>query len=201
MTSYSRRTLLNTSPSIEQIIRNDLAAIIASAIDAKAMLGDGTGNTPVGIINAGAANPTLAGPTWAQVLAVIASIENANADLAGLGWALSPTAVAKLRSTNKVSGEPEHGFIMMEPGNLAGYPAVPTTALPTVSATPDTSTIIFGAWSQLLIGYWTGVDILLNPYEATAYAKGRVIVRAMRDVDVQVRHAASFAYAANLPVE
>jgi hypothetical protein len=62
-------------------------------------------------------------------------------------------------------------------------------------------TVIFGAWSQLLIGYWSGLDILVNPYETTAYARGRVLVRAMRDVDVAVRHAESFAYTDNMPVE
>jgi hypothetical protein len=41
----------------------------------------------------------------------------------------------------------------------------------------------------------------VNPYETTAYAKGRVMVRAMRDVDVAVRHAAAFAFADDLPVE
>jgi HK97 family phage major capsid protein len=46
MTSYSRRTLLNSSPGIEGIIRNDLAAVIANAADQKAMVGDGTRQYP-----------------------------------------------------------------------------------------------------------------------------------------------------------
>ena len=45
MTSYSRRTLINATPSVEQLVRNDLAQVIASAIDEKAIAGD----TPVGI--------------------------------------------------------------------------------------------------------------------------------------------------------
>jgi Phage capsid family len=69
MTSYSRRTLINAVPSIEAIVRRDLAAVIANAIDFAALLGPGTGDTPTGIIaEADVANPTLAGPTWAQVL-------------------------------------------------------------------------------------------------------------------------------------
>ena len=88
---------------------------------------------------------------------------------------------------------------MDEPGSLAGYPAASTTALRTGDS-PDESTIIFGAWNQLLIGYWSGIDLLLNPYEGTAYAKGRVLVRAMRDVDVQVRHPESFAFSDDLVV-
>ncbi|HWA00388.1 MAG TPA: phage major capsid protein [Caulobacterales bacterium] len=203
MTSFSRRTLINAAPSIEQLVRNDLAAVIAGAIDAKAMLGDGSSNTPTGIIHtSGVGNPTFAsGPTWAQVLAFIAAVEGADAALAGLGWAMSPKGASIFRGVTKVEDDAGAGFLMEAPNAMAGYPAATTSAIPTVSATPDTSTVIFGAWSQLLIGYWSGTDILVNPYETTAYAKGRVIVRAMRDVDVAVRNAAAFAYAADLPVE
>jgi hypothetical protein len=85
---------------------------------------------------------------------------------------------------------------------LAESTAFTTSAL---AGTPNDSpavpgTAIFGDWSSLLIGYWSGVDILINPYETTAYAKGRVLVRAMRDVDVQVRHPESFAFADDITV-
>jgi HK97 family phage major capsid protein len=200
MTSYSRRTLLNTSPSIEQIVRNDLSSIIAAAIDNKAMLGDGSSNTPTGIVNAGATSlPLSATPTWGQILAFLAEIQSEDADVDVLAWALHPAGAKLLRSTTKVSSDAGAGFLMDEPGTLAGYPAATTTALRGGNS-PDESTIIFGAWSQLLIGYWSGVDLLVNPYETTAYAKGRVLVRAMRDVDVQVRHAESFAFSDDLVV-
>jgi HK97 family phage major capsid protein len=201
MTSYSRRTLISAVPSIEQLVRADLAAVIAAAIDQKALLGDGTANTPLGIrYTPGVVDLPLSAPIWTNILAFPAAIEGADADLGNLGWAMSPAAAAILRGTLRVTSDAAGGFLMEAPGTMAGYPVVTTTALPTVAATPDTSTVIFGAWSQLLIGYWSGTDILLNPYETTAYAKGRVMVRAMRDVDVAVRHAESFAYADDLAV-
>ncbi|MCR4267090.1 phage major capsid protein [Nitratireductor sp. ZSWI3] len=200
MTSFSRRTMINAVPAIEQLVRRDLSAVIANAIDAAALLGDGTGNTPTGVANtAGVFAGTLATPAWAEVLAMIAGIQMDDADIGSMGWAMNANAVAKLRSTNKVSGEPEHGFLMMEPGNLAGYAVATSTALPG-DATPTPATVLFGAFSQLLIGYWSGTDILVNPYAETAYAKGRVMVRVMRDCDVQVRHAESFAVAEDLAV-
>jgi len=199
ITSFSRRAMLNAVPSVEALVRRDLAAVVANAIDLQAMTGDGSGNTPTGITNeSNVANPSLATPSWAAVLAFISEIQGDDADIGSMGWALSPAAVKKLRTTNKVSGEPEHGFIMPEPGNLAGYTAATTTAL-APAGSPSTATVIFGAWSQLLIGYWSGLDVLVNPYESTAYHRGRVLVRAMRDVDVGVRHGESFAYADNLP--
>jgi HK97 family phage major capsid protein len=202
MTSYSRRTLLNASPSIEQIIRNDLAAIIANAIDAKAMLGDGTSNTPTGIVNSGAqeiaASTSL---SWEEVLQFIASVEGDNALMGSLGWAINPHVKTKLRSTTKVTSDAGAGFVMDDPNSLAGYPAVATSALPgnPPGSTPTIAgSLIFGDWTSLMIGSWTGVDILVNPYETTAYAKGRVLVRALKDVDVQVRHVESFAFANDL---
>lgn len=204
ITSYSRRTLINAVPSIENIVRRDLAAVVANAIDLAAVTGDGSSNTPVGVVNHDDAHElTLATPSWAEVLEFIASIQTADADLGTLGWTMTPRAVAKLRGTNKVTDEAEHGFLMMEPGNLAGYPAVSTTAMPSATGgDPEatTTTVVFGAWSQLLIGYWSATDILVNPYEGTAYSRGRVLVRAMRDVDVAVRHGESFAYADDLDV-
>lgn len=198
VTSYSRRTLINAVPAIENIVRNDLSSIIANAIDLEAMIGDGSGDTPTGVINAGATPLTLATPTWAQVLAFIATVQGANADIGGLGWAMAPDAIAKLRGTQKLSAT-DSVMLMEEATALAGYPVESTTAL-TAGDSPDKTRVIFGAWSQLLVAYWSGTDILVNPYESTAYLRGRVLMRAMRDVDVAVRHAASFAYALDLPV-
>ena len=196
MTSISRRTLINAVPSIEQIVRNDLANVIASEIDYQAIMGDGTGNTPTGVANvAGTQTASLTTPSWAEVLAFISAIQTDNADLGSLGWAMNPAAVAKLRGTIKATGEGA-GFLMDSPNDLAGYPVATTSAIP--SASGPITTAIFGAWNQLIIAYWSGVDILANPFEATVYAKGRVKLRVMRDVDVKVRHAEAFAVADDL---
>jgi HK97 family phage major capsid protein len=199
MTSYSRRTLLNASPSIEQIVRNDLAQIIANAIDGKAIAGDGSSNTPTGILSTSGIGAVAIGtnggpPTWAAVLALIAELETDNAE--GRAFLTNPKVVKKARGTVKVAST-DSVMIQEAPNMLAGYPLASTNAVPsdlTKGTAEDVcSALIFGNFSDLLIGYWTGVDILLNPYETTAYAKGRVLVRAMRDVDVQVRRAVSFA--------
>ncbi|MBX6376547.1 MAG: phage major capsid protein [Acetobacteraceae bacterium] len=52
--------------------------------------------------------------------------------------------------------------------------------------------LIYGDWSELLIGVWSELDILVNPYESTAYSKGNVVIRAMATVDVAVRHPKAF---------
>jgi hypothetical protein len=197
MTSYSRRTLINAVPSIEEIVRRDLAAVIARAIDFAALMGDGTGNTPTGVrFETDVNNLTLAGPTWVQLLDFPAQVQNDNADLGSFGWVMSPLALKKFRGTLKTVGDTSSNFLMVEPGALLGYPVAITTAIPATT----TTNVIFGVWSQLLIGYWSGLEVLVNPYAETAYARGRVMVRAMRDVDVAVRHGQAFAFGEDLPI-
>ncbi len=161
------------------------------------MIGDGSSNTPTGVVHATGANDltSVTGPTWDEVLQFIAMVDADNALDGSLGWAANPYVVKKLRST-LVAASTDSRMIMEGPNQLAGYPASSTSALPGVAgmSPDDTSYLIFGDWSQLLIGSWTGVDLLANPFETTAYLKGRVLLRAMKDCDVQVRHGEAFAY-------
>jgi HK97 family phage major capsid protein len=121
-----------------------------------------------------------------------------NADIGSLGWALAPDAVAKLRSTVRFATT-DSMALMETASTMAGYPVAISTSL-TAADTSTATVVLFGAWSQLLVGYWSGTDILVNPYADSAYQRGRVLVRAMRDCDVAVRHAQSFAVSTNLPV-
>ena len=102
ITSYTRRTIINALPSIEAIVRRDLAETIARAIDFQCLYGDGTGATPLGVRNTpGVHDLTLAGPTWAQVLAFPATIQSDDAEVGSMAWVMSPAAVAMLRATVK----------------------------------------------------------------------------------------------------
>jgi hypothetical protein len=85
------------------------------------------------------------------------------------------------------------------PNDLLGYPALSTTSLPDSLGSPAPGSAIFGNWADLLIGYWSGIDILANPYGSTQYAKGNVQVRALLTADVAVRHIESFAAAIDVP--
>ncbi len=198
ITEFSRNMLLQSTPDIEQLIRRDFAGVLAEALDKAALVGGGS-NEPDGLIAAGIDDSvSMATPTWAKVLDLINLVEEANA--MGNGFVMRPLVAKKLRSTPKVAST-DSVMIMESPDNLAGYPVSRTTQVPIVDATPDTTTIIFGQWSDLLIGYWSAFDLLVNPYEATAYSKGNVSVRGMLTADIAVRHLESFAAAVDFPAE
>ncbi len=202
MVQYSRRMLINAVPAVESLVRRDLANVLATEIDNQAINGDGTGNVPTGIRSVSGTTPISHGtnggaPTWAKVLEFIASMQNDNALMGSLGWLTSPNVVKKLRDTVRVAST-DSRFIMEEPGNLAGYALRQSTHVPdnlTKGTGTNLSALIFGNWADLLIGYWSAVDILVNPYHTDVYAKGGVLINALQDCDVQVRHPESFAVA------
>jgi HK97 family phage major capsid protein len=206
--SYTRRLLINAVPSIENIVRNDLASVVANAIDLAALVGLGASNQPKGVTKQdGVHEIAMTEPlyeVWEKILSFIANIQHSDAEIGSLAWVMNAWAVKKLRSTTKVTDDAVTGWVMQNANSLADYPAAVTSALPGTPGDPNATptpieavpaTIIFGAWSQLLVGYWSGTDILVNPYETTAYQKGRVLVRVMRDCDVAVRHPEAFAFA------
>jgi len=196
-TEFSRNMLLQSSPDIEELIRSDFAALLAEAIDKAAIKGGGA-NEPVGILAQSGLNDSIsmATPTWAKTLELIAAIQNANAE--GTAWLTNPTVVKKLRSTLKVTGDAAAGFIMEGPTTLAGYNAAVTTLAQANGDSPAGNPLIFGNWGDLLVGYWSAFDLLVNPYESTAFSKGNVQVRGIITADVDVRHIESFAAATDI---
>lgn len=196
---FSRNMLLQTSPDIEQLLRMDMAAIIAAGIDKVAVNGGGA-NEPVGILQTAGIGVVALGvdgaaPTWASVLSLIETAQLADAPTAAAGFITTHKAVRKMRSTVKVATT-DSVMIQEEPKALAGYPLAASNNVPsnlTKGVGTNLSALIFGDLSELLIGLWSELDILVNPFESTAYSKGNVQVRAMATLDVKLRHAASFA--------
>jgi HK97 family phage major capsid protein len=58
--------------------------------------------------------------------------------------------------------------------------------------------LVYGDWSDFLIGIWSQIDVLVNPFAQSAYEKGNVLVRSMATVDFGVRRPASFVKATGI---
>ena len=154
---------------------------------------------PVGILATSGIGNVAGGtnglaPTWANVIALTAAVEQA--DATGAGFLTNYKATAKMRTTVKVAST-DSVMIMEGRDSLAGYPLVATSLVPSTltkgTASGVCSALIFGNFGDLLVGYWSELDILVNPYESTAYSKGNVQIRGFITMDVKLRHVASFA--------
>lgn len=203
-TDYSRRLLLQSSIDVEAFVRMDLATIIGLAIQLAAINGAGASNEPTGILNTSGIGSVAGGtngaaPTYDHMVDLESAVAIANADAGNLAYLTNAKVRGKLRKTQEfasTNGRPvwtsgaERGI-----GEVLGYDAVVTNSVPSDldkgTATDVCSAILFGNWSELLIGMWGGLDVMLDPYTGATAGTKRVV--ALQDVDIAVRHAASFA--------
>ena len=198
MTDYSRKLLLQSSIGIEQFVRNDLATVIALELDRAGINGSGSGAEPTGILGTSGIGDTAGGtnglaPAWAHVVDIKSDVAVANAKRGSLRWLLNSATIGKLEKTEKASSTAQ--FLYDEgTGRLAGFPVIESNQVPSnisKGTGSNLSALLFGNFADLIIGMWGGLDLLVDPY--TGGASGTVRVIAHQDVDVAVRHAASFS--------
>ena len=191
LAEMSRQLIQQSSPGIEQLLRDDMAYALAQAIDGAMILGGGT-SEPDGILSTtGVQTASLATLGWAGILAMLEKIELINGSAGA--FLTHPGVATKLRGTLKSTTAGAQ--YLAESGRMADLPLHVTNQVPVKDATPDTGRLILGDFSQVLLGVWSELDILVNPYESTAYARGGVKVRAMATCDVAIRHPNAFVVA------
>jgi HK97 family phage major capsid protein len=195
----SRRLMLQSSLDIENLVRNDLATSIAVAMDGAAVAGSGS-NKPTGVLNtSGIGSVTLgtngAAPTWAMVVNLVKEVETDNALTGSAAFLTNGQVKAKLSTTSRQSSGVEGNFILgPDMANLYGYPIYVSQQVPsnlTKGSGSSLSAMLFGVWSDLLIGQWSGIDILVDQYSGSNAGTVRVV--AFHDCDFAVRHPESFA--------
>lgn len=193
ITELSRQLIMQSSPDAERLVTDDLRFMLAKAIDTALIKGGGT-NEPKGVLStAGIQTASLATLNWLNVLSMKEKLELVNATAAN--WLMSKKVSTKFAGTEKSTGT---GIYLMSGGQIADLPAYSTNQVPNVDA--DSGVAILGDWSQVLLGIWSEIDILVNPYDSAAYARGAVKVRAMSTVDIAVRHPEAFVVANDVAI-
>lgn len=179
----TRRMQLQSDPSIDALISNDIARVMALAVDYAILEGDGV-NKPLGIVNvSGVATSTIASagsPTYAELVEFETDIDTSNALTGNLAYVTTPAVRGNLKTTAKDAGS---GIFLLENGVANGYPVVTTTQL-------TANRIIFGNFSDVIIGNWGVLDIMQD--KAANAASGGTVIRAFQDMDSAVRHSESF---------
>lgn len=182
----TRIMLQQSSLDVENLIRADLAAGIATSIDAGALEGSGSSGQPTGIKNtSGINNPTdfaAANPTFAEVVAMETAVAEDNALTGSLAYILPASMYGALKTATKDSGSGQ--FVVEPDGNINGYRAI-------VSNQVTAGDLYFGNFADLLVGFYGGLDITVDT--AALATSGGIRVIALQTMDVAVRHAVSFA--------
>lgn len=182
-TSYTRNMLLQGNPSIENLVLSDLAESIALGADSAVISGTGAAGEPLGILKTTGVNGIVGdGVNWKTIVDFETQIATANADVENMSYITTPALRGKMKSTPKETGHPT--YLVSDDGSLNGYKLHATNQVPK-------GKIIFGDFSQIIIGMWSGLDIFVDPYKKSA--SGGVVIYAFQSMDVGIRHAESFS--------
>jgi len=186
----SRRMLLQANQALEPILRADLAYLLAQALDSAALRGGGA-NEPTGILADSDVQSVNGGAFSSDITAdLIAALETDN--VTGTTGFLTNAAVMNYARKMK-DGD---GRVIPLSELFHGERVESSTQVPTdIGAGSDKNALIYGEWASLYIGYWSGVDLLVNPYHSDVASKGGAILHAFLDADVVVRHPEGFRYA------
>lgn len=190
-TNIGMQAIIQSNPSIEALVMADLMAAINLSVDLAAIDGTGSSNQPTGILNTsgiGSVDMSVAGGnlSWANVVELETDVAAANADLASMAYLTNATVVGTLKTTKKDAGS---GIFLLENGQLNGYNVARSNQVPA-------ATIIFGAFSQLILAFWGAFDLMVDPY--TLSANRKVALRATQLCDIGVRYAGAFSASENI---
>ena len=198
-TQVTTQTLIQSSIDMEAMIRTDLATVMALAIDLGCINGSGAAGEPLGILNTpGIGSVTVGGAALSNADPLIdleAAVANANADVGSLSYLTNSHVVAQLKKLKTTTGEyifnngSDEGPNFV--GDVNGYGVARSNQVPNnLGAGTNQSALLFGNWSDLMIGEWGALDLQVDPYTGGV---GNVKIKALQFVDCAVRHPESFA--------
>ena len=196
-TAYSRQLLAQSSVDVEALVRADLVAVNAQGIDKAAICGTGT-LQPLGVTKQSGIGDVPIGtdggyPTYAFLVDLETKLYAANILITTPGLLTTPGIRGYLKKTPKVANFPE--YIWRDGSEqVLSYRSLVSNNVPstlTKGSKNDCHAIILGNWSDLIIGEWGVIEIIVDPYRLKKQAVIEVTSFVM--VDVALRYPVAFA--------
>jgi HK97 family phage major capsid protein/HK97 family phage prohead protease len=215
LSKYSRQTLLQGTPGIEDLVRRDLTDGINLGIDLGILNGSGSSGQPTGILNTAGigsvALDTNGGPITVNALVDLEEqvlIDNGAVNRDSIGYVTNAKVLAELKKLRAGGSTTTDGAYLVNdqlnaigrggtPSSVNGYPLYVTNQVPSNltkgSSSGVCSAMLMGDFSQAMVGFWgNGIEIVVGE-DSDDFSKALTSVRAIVTYDVAVRHAESFA--------
>ena len=195
----TRDLLRQTSFDVEADLIDKINYAHARIIEDAAINGAG-GNAPTGILKTAGIGSVAMGTngaaiSWAKVVELESVVASLNALKGRLGYLTNAKVIGALKTT--VCGSNTSRFILdaLVSNMVNGYGIEMTNLVPANltkgTATEKCSALIFGNWSDLYVGHWGGIDLIVDPY--TGKRKGEIEICMNCYNDVLVAEPKSFA--------
>jgi HK97 family phage major capsid protein len=196
-TAYSRQLVAQSTIDVEAFIRGDLAAQHALAWDRAVLHGTGNSNQPSGLYVASDVNSVAMGgvPTFGKLIDMVTEVNKDNALGGNLAFVTTPGMAGKLAQT-VVAASTDTRMIWggsLTEGNMAGYRAIATNQVLATLGGGSEHGLLFGNWSEVLIGMWGAMELVVDPYALKK--QGMVEITSFQLCDIDFRHGQSFCKA------
>ena len=215
LSKFSRQTLLQATPGIEELVRTDLLNTINEAIDLAILNGSGSSGQPTGLLQASIGS-VAGGTNGADItlenmikLEEEVLIDNAGGNGATMGYVTNAKVLSALKQLRSAGSAAGNGDFLWNsdlaargrgatPGTVNGYQIGVTNQVPSNltkgSTSGSCSAVLFGDFSQAILGVWgNGVEIAVSDSDSDDFTKGLVSTRAMASIDVGIRQASAFS--------
>ena len=194
----TRRLMQQSSMDVEALVRADLAESIALAIDSSGIYGLGGSSALLGIKNitgvgtetltsVADTNKAIGGVTYyfgnfSDYVNMETTVSVANLDVNSMFYVGNAHVRGALKQTLRNTNSE---MFIWDNNEVNGYGG-------RVSNQLIGSNVLFGDFSQAIFGFWSGVDITVDPY--TNSTKGTTRIVAFQDVDFGVRNPGAFVF-------
>lgn len=201
---YYRELLMQSTVNTEMVLRQDFEAAIGQALSEAIINGSGTSGQPTGILSHASVNSVAVGlnggpGTHALIAQLVEAVEEDNADGESMWFVTNPNVKRSLKTIALDSGSGQ--FLWDWRTNmLDAYNATVSTSVPNDltkgTASGVCSALIFGDWSQWVVGQFGGISFIVNPFSGDK--ENKVRLTAHSHWDMNARHGQALAAIADL---
>jgi HK97 family phage major capsid protein len=192
LTEISHQLMSQSSPDVETMVMNDLAQVLALAIDVAAIRGTGNTGQPQGIVGTSGVGTfdTDSTDSFGDVVGAQVDVMAANALRDGCAYVADPASAALLMSRSRFANTdtPVWSGSLLG-GTMAGFPCRATNQM-------SANTMLFGLWPSVVVAEWGQLELMVNPY--SDFTRGLSAVRAWYAIDTGMRYPAAFSYDATV---
>jgi HK97 family phage major capsid protein/HK97 family phage prohead protease len=215
LSKYSRQTLLQATPGIEQLVRTDLIDGINVAMDLGILNGSGSSGQPTGIMQTSGIGSVAIGTNGGAItlealvnLETELTIDNVPVDRNSVSYITNAKVMGNLKKLRAGGSTTGDGPFLVNDNLLAigrggtpsvvnGYPVYVTNQVPSTltkgSSSGVCSAVVIGDYSQAMVGLWgNGLEITVGE-DSDDFSKALTSVRGIVSYDVAVRDPKCFA--------
>jgi HK97 family phage major capsid protein/HK97 family phage prohead protease len=214
LSKYSRQTLLQATPGIEQLVRTDLIDGINVAMDLGILNGSASNGQPRGIMQTSGIGSVAIGTDGGAItmnvlvdLETELTIDNVPVDRNSVSYITNAKVMGNLKKLRAGGSTTTDGPFLVNDNLLAigrgatpsvvnGYPVYVTNQVPSNLTKGNSSTcsaVLIGDYSQAMVGLWgNGLEITVGE-DSDDFSKALTSVRGIVSYDVAVRDPKAFA--------